>query len=211
MVPIPPEKPYTRVKFTAILWWIDYQLFAGIIYQEFFICHVVADCCLILKWEYQVISTVIYAYVSWVHPYIKMGKKTWDYFFCTKWLYNSCRKMVKLHAWKSMMTSWHGNAFHITGFYWGESIVHWLIPIALDRQSWALIVSLVLAWTNCWTNFVFVDGSYTQWRFWDVSVMTCTQMKCRTTFMPIALIYMYGVQPLHHQRCVGMPQINHAE
>ena len=28
----------------------------------------------------------------------------------------------------AMMTSWHGNAFHITGPLWGETTAHWRIP-----------------------------------------------------------------------------------
>ena len=51
-----------------------------------------------------------------------------------------------------MTTSWHGNAFCITGPLWGESTRDWWIPLSKDQWCRALMIPLMSAWTNCWIN-----------------------------------------------------------
>ena len=48
--------------------------------------------------------------------------------------------------------SWHGSTFIITGPLWGESTSYWWIPLTKGKLSGALIMSLLLVWTSCWTN-----------------------------------------------------------
>ena len=61
-----------------------------------------------------------------------------------------------------MTTSWHGNIFQVTDSLWGESTGYQWIP--LTKGQWPVdfshkgpvmllvMFSLMLAWTNCWTN-----------------------------------------------------------
>ena len=57
---------------------------------------------------------------------------------------------------RCMMMSSHGNFFHITGPWWGESTGHRWIPLTKGQWCRALMLSLMQAW-SCWTNSV-VDG-----------------------------------------------------
>ena len=47
-------------------------------------------------------------------------------------------------SWKgSIMTSWHGNTFHITGPLWGESNSHWWISLTKGQQCRPLMISML--------------------------------------------------------------------
>ena len=51
-----------------------------------------------------------------------------------------------------MMTSWHGNAFCITGPLWGESTGHLsFTPLRASNRN-----VFLLPWTNCWPNSRFI-------------------------------------------------------
>ena len=51
-----------------------------------------------------------------------------------------------------MMTSCKGNGFCIAGPSWGESTGHRWIPVTKGQSRGALVVKLMVAWTNCWRN-----------------------------------------------------------
>ena len=48
-------------------------------------------------------------------------------------------KIPSMQRDKNMMTSWHGNALHITGPLWGESTGHQWIPLTKGQQCGSLI------------------------------------------------------------------------
>ena len=58
-----------------------------------------------------------------------------------------------------MMMSWHRNTFCITGPLSGESTGHWWISLTKGQWYEALTFSLLLTWTNCWTNSQIADDS----------------------------------------------------
>ena len=50
---------------------------------------------------------------------------------------------------ESMMTSWYGNTFRITGPLSSHSWIHSFIR---GPMMWSFNMALMLAWTSCWTN-----------------------------------------------------------
>ena len=55
--------------------------------------------------------------------------------------------------------SQHGNAFHITGLLWGESICHSWISLTNGKSSELWIIRSMSACTGCWMNSQIVDDS----------------------------------------------------
>ena len=47
-----------------------------------------------------------------------------------------------------MVTSSHGDAFHITGPVWGKSAGHHCIPLTKGQWFGALVSTLLLVWTS---------------------------------------------------------------
>ena len=66
---------------------------------------------------------------------------------CVTWLW-----------WLNMMMSSKGNTFYITDPLWGYFTGHWWIPVPESPQCWNLIVVLLFAWANLWTNNCVARG-----------------------------------------------------
>ena len=56
------------------------------------------------------------------------------------------------HYWCCLSMTWLDTAFHITVPLWGESTYDWWISHTKGQMIQNLVFSLLLAWTNCWTN-----------------------------------------------------------
>ena len=73
--------------------------------------------------------------------------------------FNSARGAYH-HIWMSqktscllfMMMSSKGDSSVVTGPLWGESSGYRLIPLTKGQWRWALMFSLICAWTNDWVN-----------------------------------------------------------
>ena len=67
---------------------------------------------------------------------------------------------------QSMMTSWQGNAFRISGSLWGKSAAD-RTPLTKSITR-SFVVSFVVCWTSCWTNSRVVGCYETPWGSCDV-------------------------------------------
>ena len=98
------------------------------------------------------------------------------YFLCFLRNISACES---IHI-QYMVTSRHGNAFHIAGPLWGESTSH---SPHKGSVIWNFIFSLSLAWTSCWTkSWVFGDL-----RCHDVHVMTRWWVKDTDSFIFVGM------------------------
>ena len=60
--------------------------------------------------------------------------------------YPNCLTKLPLNV--SMIMSWHGNAFRITGPLWGESTVHWWITLTKGQWCVPLVFPSLIVWTS---------------------------------------------------------------
>ena len=79
-----------------------------------------------------------------------------------------------------LMTSWHKHTFHITGPLWGELTGHRWVLLANGQYWGALTLSMLLAWTSCWTNNCVVGDLTLMSRYCNV----CTLAKTQTRVSP---------------------------
>ena len=101
------------------------------------------------------------------HRQMNVGKRTSvdEVHFSTTTLLRWRPKHRHLRA-QCVMMSWHGNMIRIIGPLWGESIG----DLTKDQLYAALMSSLKLAWTHCWTNSC-CRWFKTPWRSCDITVM----------------------------------------
>ena len=92
------------------------------------------------------------------------NEKMWDNCILEKW------PTERFYIWVphlyDILTSWHRNAFLITELSWGESTVHWWVPLQRANDA-ELCYCLFIVWTSCWTNIklpVIWDALTLMWR-----------------------------------------------